>query len=174
MVVMAHLATPQAAEIALGPDWCGLLKAELKRRNMTYADLGGMLKRIGVKEDEHNLRNKVAAFRRLASRIFRWTKYQHIYPWRVLQASVQASVSGWLEELHAYRQDLWKRRTTEHTQFPQDPTIGSHHRIKKVSKPCFSANFYTLAWISPSNTPPMAKAPRMAKAKVEIRRVNLR
>jgi hypothetical protein len=38
----------------------GLLKAELKRRNMTYADLVGMLKRIGVKEDEHNLRNKVA------------------------------------------------------------------------------------------------------------------
>ena len=38
----------------------GLLKAELKRRNMTYADLAGMLKRIGVKEDEHNLRNKVA------------------------------------------------------------------------------------------------------------------
>jgi hypothetical protein len=38
----------------------GLLKAELKRRNMTYADLCGMLRRIGVKEDEHNLRNKVA------------------------------------------------------------------------------------------------------------------
>jgi len=38
----------------------GLLKAELKRRNMTYADLVGMLKRIGVKEEEHNLRNKVA------------------------------------------------------------------------------------------------------------------
>ena len=37
----------------------GLLKAELKRRNMTYADLVGMLKRIGVKEEEHNLRNKV-------------------------------------------------------------------------------------------------------------------
>ena len=38
----------------------GLLKAELKRRNMTYADLVGMLRRIGVKEEEHNLRNKVA------------------------------------------------------------------------------------------------------------------
>ena len=38
----------------------GLLKAELKRRNMTYADLCGMLKRIGVQEDERNLRNKVA------------------------------------------------------------------------------------------------------------------
>jgi Domain of unknown function (DUF6471) len=38
----------------------GLLKAELKRRNMTYADLVGMLRRIGVQEEEHNLRNKVA------------------------------------------------------------------------------------------------------------------
>ena len=38
----------------------GLLKAELKRRNMTYADLVGALKQIGVKEEEHNLRNKVA------------------------------------------------------------------------------------------------------------------
>jgi hypothetical protein len=92
MVVMAHLATPQAAEIALGPDWCGLLKAELKRRNMTYADLGGMLKRIGVKEDEHNLRNKVAAFRRLASRIFRWTKKISTY----LSMASASSVSVWL------------------------------------------------------------------------------
>ncbi len=38
----------------------GLLKAELKRRNMTYADLVGLLAKQGVKEDEHNLRNKVA------------------------------------------------------------------------------------------------------------------
>lgn len=38
----------------------GLLKAELKRRNLTYADLVGLLKRVGVKEEEHNLRNKVA------------------------------------------------------------------------------------------------------------------
>jgi len=38
----------------------GLLKAELKRRNMTYADLVGALRKIGVKEEEHNLRNKVA------------------------------------------------------------------------------------------------------------------
>ena len=38
----------------------GLLKAELKRRNMTYADLVGALKQLGVKEEEHNLRNKVA------------------------------------------------------------------------------------------------------------------
>ena len=38
----------------------GLLKAELKRRNMTYADLVGALWKLGVKEEEHNLRNKVA------------------------------------------------------------------------------------------------------------------
>jgi hypothetical protein len=38
----------------------GLLKAELKRRNMTYAHLVGRLAEIGVKEEEHNLRNKVA------------------------------------------------------------------------------------------------------------------
>ena len=38
----------------------GLLKAELKRRNMTYADLVGALRKLGVKEEEHNLRNKVA------------------------------------------------------------------------------------------------------------------
>ena len=38
----------------------GLLKAELKRRNMTYADLVGRLTELGVKEEELNLRNKVA------------------------------------------------------------------------------------------------------------------
>ena len=38
----------------------GLLKAELKRRNMTYANLVSRLAEMGIKEDEHNLRNKVA------------------------------------------------------------------------------------------------------------------
>lgn len=38
----------------------GLLKAELKRRNMTYANLVSRLDELGVKEEEHNLRNKVA------------------------------------------------------------------------------------------------------------------
>lgn len=38
----------------------GLLKAELKRRNLTYAQLVGALKKHGVKEEEHNLRNKVS------------------------------------------------------------------------------------------------------------------
>ena len=38
----------------------GILKAELKRRNMTYQQLADRLSEVGVKEDEHNLRNKVA------------------------------------------------------------------------------------------------------------------
>lgn len=38
----------------------GLLKSELKRRNLTYHQLIDKLAEIGVKEDEHNLRNKVA------------------------------------------------------------------------------------------------------------------
>lgn len=38
----------------------GILKAELKRRNMTYQHLVDRLAEAGVKEDEHNLRNKVA------------------------------------------------------------------------------------------------------------------
>ena len=38
----------------------GLLKAELKKRNMTYAHLVEKLAAAGHVEDEHNLRNKVA------------------------------------------------------------------------------------------------------------------
>ena len=38
----------------------GLLKAELKRRNMTYGQLVERLGEHGVQEDERNLRNKVA------------------------------------------------------------------------------------------------------------------
>jgi hypothetical protein len=38
----------------------GILKSELKRRNMTYANLVSRLAEMGVKEEEHNLRNKVA------------------------------------------------------------------------------------------------------------------
>ncbi|WP_081703422.1 MULTISPECIES: DUF6471 domain-containing protein [Brevundimonas] len=45
-------------------DWSGeakgLLKAELKRRNMTYAHLVQALGRIGIKETEANLRNKIS------------------------------------------------------------------------------------------------------------------
>ncbi|MBX9659061.1 MAG: hypothetical protein K2X00_10875 [Nitrospiraceae bacterium] len=38
----------------------GLLKAELKRRNLTYRDLAERLTAAGSPEEERNLRNKVA------------------------------------------------------------------------------------------------------------------
>lgn len=37
-----------------------LLKAELKRRGVSYADLVERLKALGVKEDEKNVRNKLS------------------------------------------------------------------------------------------------------------------
>lgn len=38
----------------------GLLKAELKRRGVTYADLVGKLADIGVMDSEPNIRNKIS------------------------------------------------------------------------------------------------------------------
>lgn len=38
----------------------GLLKAELKRRNLSYADLAEKLKAVGVKDSERNISNKIA------------------------------------------------------------------------------------------------------------------
>jgi Domain of unknown function (DUF6471) len=38
----------------------GLLKAELKRRNLSYADLAERLAAIGVKDSERNISNKIA------------------------------------------------------------------------------------------------------------------
>jgi len=38
----------------------GLLKAELRRRNVTYRQLVDKLAEIGVRESEPNLRNKLA------------------------------------------------------------------------------------------------------------------
>ena len=38
----------------------GLLKAELKRRNVTYAQLVEKLAEVGVSETEPNIRNKLA------------------------------------------------------------------------------------------------------------------
>jgi len=37
----------------------GLLKAELKRRNLSYADLADKLATIGVRDNELNLKNKI-------------------------------------------------------------------------------------------------------------------
>jgi hypothetical protein len=38
----------------------GMLKAELKRRSVTYADLVGKLQAIGVMDSEPNIRNKIS------------------------------------------------------------------------------------------------------------------
>lgn len=38
----------------------GMLKAELKRRGVTYADLVGKLAEIGVHDSEPNIRNKIS------------------------------------------------------------------------------------------------------------------
>ena len=38
----------------------GLLKAELKRRNITYAELVGKLADVGVMDSEPNIRNKIS------------------------------------------------------------------------------------------------------------------
>ncbi len=38
----------------------GILKAELKRRNLSYADLAERLKVIGIKDNERNISNKIA------------------------------------------------------------------------------------------------------------------
>lgn len=38
----------------------GMLKAELKRRNLTYSDLVEKLAALGIQETEANLRNKVS------------------------------------------------------------------------------------------------------------------
>jgi len=38
----------------------GLLKAELKRRNVSYTDLAEKLAAVGVKDNERNIANKIA------------------------------------------------------------------------------------------------------------------
>jgi hypothetical protein len=38
----------------------GLLKGELKRRNLSYADLAERLAAVGVKDNERNISNKIA------------------------------------------------------------------------------------------------------------------
>ncbi len=38
----------------------GILRAEIKRRNMTYEDLAERLAEIGVKDNARNLSNKIA------------------------------------------------------------------------------------------------------------------
>jgi hypothetical protein len=38
----------------------GLLKAELKRRNLSYADLSEKLAEVGISDNERNISNKIA------------------------------------------------------------------------------------------------------------------
>jgi Domain of unknown function (DUF6471) len=38
----------------------GVLKAELKRRNLSYADLADKLTAIGVEDNERNISNKIS------------------------------------------------------------------------------------------------------------------
>ncbi|HUZ31116.1 MAG TPA: DUF6471 domain-containing protein [Xanthobacteraceae bacterium] len=38
----------------------GILKAELKRRNVSYADLAEKLAAVGVKDNDRNIANKIA------------------------------------------------------------------------------------------------------------------
>jgi hypothetical protein len=38
----------------------GILKAELKRRDVSYADLADKLAAVGIKENERNIANKIA------------------------------------------------------------------------------------------------------------------
>jgi hypothetical protein len=49
---------------AKAKDWTaqvkGILKAELKRRNVSYADLANKLDAVGVKDGERNIANKIA------------------------------------------------------------------------------------------------------------------
>jgi hypothetical protein len=49
---------------AKGKDWQakvkGLLKAELARRDLSYADLADKLSAIGINDNERNIANKIA------------------------------------------------------------------------------------------------------------------
>lgn len=38
----------------------GILKAELKRRNLSYGDLADKLRAVGVSDNERNISNKIA------------------------------------------------------------------------------------------------------------------
>jgi hypothetical protein len=37
----------------------GILKGELKRRNLSYSDLAGKLEAVGVRDNERNISNKI-------------------------------------------------------------------------------------------------------------------
>jgi Domain of unknown function (DUF6471) len=61
MTLASNLGTQMAAK---RKDWKalvkGLLKAELKRRNLSYAELAEKLGEIGIKDSERNISNKIS------------------------------------------------------------------------------------------------------------------
>lgn len=57
LIVMGRMAAKRKDWQALVK---GLLKAELKRRDLSYADLAGKLAAIGIKDNERNISNKIA------------------------------------------------------------------------------------------------------------------
>ena len=69
MMIVSNMMTNEAQTVAKRPapmvvkraeDAKGILKAELKRRGMTYGDLVDRLAEHGVAETEANLRNKIS------------------------------------------------------------------------------------------------------------------
>jgi hypothetical protein len=58
--MMASASEAHMADVEWNSRVKGMLKAELKRRNLTYQDLAAKLGEIGVRETEANLRNKVS------------------------------------------------------------------------------------------------------------------
>ena len=59
MILVALMMQP--GKIPIGTDTAkGLLKAELKRRNMSYADLVEKLSEMNIVETEANIRNKLS------------------------------------------------------------------------------------------------------------------
>lgn len=58
MMYVAHMVATRT--ITTTDQVKGLLKAELKRRGLTYADLARLLAERGMPESEANLRNKIS------------------------------------------------------------------------------------------------------------------
>jgi hypothetical protein len=60
----SRIESGESAMAAKRKDWQalvkGLLKAELKRRDLSYADLAEKLAAIGVKDSERNISNKIS------------------------------------------------------------------------------------------------------------------
>lgn len=60
---MFSVITYEDSRLVAARDWQsrvkGVLKAELKRRGLSYADLADKLGEIGIKEDRRNISNKI-------------------------------------------------------------------------------------------------------------------